>query len=951
MSGSEPPAWPSGEISDSRRMFRVSVVEQTAYVGNERHHSERQARGRDNLPWTMTSFIGRDAEVAAVIDHVGRERLVTLTGAGGCGKTRLALQAATASLARWPGGTWWAELAALADGGMVADHLAGVLGAASAPGGDVAAIVAGHLRDAGACLVVLDNAEHLVEAVAALAHTLLSACPDTTILVTSREPLGVTGELVWRVPSLPVPPEGTEPVAIEAFPSVALFLDRARLVRPNLVVDDRLRELVASVCRRLDGIPLAIELAAARTRTLPIERLSSGLDDMFRLLSGGSRVAMPRQQTLLASIEWSVDLLDERERAVLRRLSVFHGSFEMEAAEVVAADGEVTEYDVLDLLGRLVDKSLVQLDGSTGRYRLLETIRQFALERVRSAGELAAARRRHAIWCAEWSESLGRGEHDLDIGRTHPTLPDVFAALDWAYADDPPTAYRILAGIGWVRHLIGRYADIDRQCDWLAAQDPDHDPAGWAGAVAGLAPAATALARESMVDLLGRAAPWLLPDSGPGRMLRHFSAVAAAFMEHPAELRAIVAEADAAGDDQALRQNASVLAVIENCRGEFDRTADAVERLRRMLTRRSHPFTSAAALAGVAQAALLAALRGDVDEAVRIVDLEGQADSAQVFAIACTTAYVAYLAGDVALARAAVAFQAPAHRALLAYEAQGGQAHLGPIAAGTHGALALLEGRLDDARADLLVAYERAWLSPSVKSYAAALLAGPLLVDGSSGRVEELADEIAADATRHGDAPLAIGRAHVLRALVSRSRGDHERLRAEAHRCLETAHAADARLLALDALELIAEEAHGRGRRSTAARLFAACAAERERSGYRAVAVPDPEQLAAVASELQFDEPDAWAGGLTLAFEDAVAYARRSRGERGRPALGWASLTRTEDRVVALVAAGRSNDEVAAELMIGVATVKTHLTHVYTKLGLRNRAELAAARARRVAES
>ena len=293
-----------------------------------------------NLPAVLTSFIGREQELATVTGLVREERLVTLTGSGGCGKTRLALHAAADLVEHHPGGTWWVDLAPVTTADAAAERVAGAVGASAAPGADTTALVVRHLRDSGRTLVVIDNAEHVLEAMAALVDAVLSACPDVHVLVTSREPLGVAGELVWRVPSLRGPAAGVAvaPERLDAYEAARLFLERARRVRPNLVVDDDTAAHVVAICVRLDGIPLALELAAARTRTVPLDRLARGLDDAFRLLTGGARTALPRQQTLLASIAWSVDLLDDAERAVLRRLAVFRGPFPLEAAEAVAAD-------------------------------------------------------------------------------------------------------------------------------------------------------------------------------------------------------------------------------------------------------------------------------------------------------------------------------------------------------------------------------------------------------------------------------------------------------------------------------------------------------------------------------------------------------------------------------------------------------------------------------------
>ena len=263
------------------------------------------------------------------------------------------------------------------------------------------------------------------------------------------------------------------PERLDAYEAARLFLERARRVRPNLIVDDDTAAYVVAVCLRLDGIPLALELAAARTRTVPLDRLACGFDDRLPPPHRwGPHGPAPPADAARFHRGWSVQFLDDAERAVLRRLAVFRGPFPLEAAEAVAADGvAVTAYDVLDVISRLVDKSLVLLDDTTGDYRLLETIRQFSLDRLREAGEVASTRDRHTVWFVDWSESTrARGDHYFDIGPTHPMLPDVFAALDWAYATAPTHAYRIGRGLAGVWMLIGHYPDLDRQYAWLAAR-------------------------------------------------------------------------------------------------------------------------------------------------------------------------------------------------------------------------------------------------------------------------------------------------------------------------------------------------------------------------------------------------------------------------------------------------------------------------------------------------
>ena len=356
----------------------------------------------NNLPGQLSAFVGREPELIQVRSLVASSRLVTLTGAGGCGKTRLALQVAAELLGTARDGVWFVGLAPLTEAEMIPDAVAAVLGLADQRGQQPlldSLIDALHEQDT---LILLDNCEHVIDGAAKFCGQLVRECPGLRILATSREPLGIDGEHVYRVPSLSLPlveAEAADDVA--ASDAVRLFVERAQAQDPGFVLDDASALLVASVCRRLDGIPLALELAAARLSSMSLQQISDRLDQRFRLLTGGSRNAMPRQQTLQAAVDWSFGLLTEPERDVLRRLSVFAGGFELEAAEAICAAGSVDAFDLLDLLGSLVSKSLVIADRTpeSVRYRMLETIRQYAaLELLRSCGEdeVVAARDRHA---------------------------------------------------------------------------------------------------------------------------------------------------------------------------------------------------------------------------------------------------------------------------------------------------------------------------------------------------------------------------------------------------------------------------------------------------------------------------------------------------------------------------------------------------------------------------
>jgi predicted ATPase/class 3 adenylate cyclase len=355
----------------------------------------------NNLPQQATTFVGRDKELAELRRLQAGARLLTLTGSGGCGKTRLSLQLAADSLERFPDGAWLIELAPLADPGLVPQTVATELGLKEVPGEPISLTLAEHLKDKR-LLLLLDNCEHLLDGCAQLANALLRKCAQVSILASSREVLGMGGEQSFRVPSLSIPdvdPAHT-PVSVALFDAVQLFIDRAQLVRPDFEINEQNAATLASICYRLDGIPLAIELAAARVRSMALDEINQRLDQRFSLLTGGPRTALPRQQTLRSLIDWSFDLLNETEQALFCRLAVFLGGWTVEAAEQVCSGDGVDALSILDLLTSLTDKSLVLAEehGGTTRYRLLETVRQYARDRLLDSGAVAIWRDRHLAY-------------------------------------------------------------------------------------------------------------------------------------------------------------------------------------------------------------------------------------------------------------------------------------------------------------------------------------------------------------------------------------------------------------------------------------------------------------------------------------------------------------------------------------------------------------------------
>ena len=451
------------------------AVDKAGWIGSQR-----------SLPVLLTPTVGRDEELAAVADLLSTTQLLTLTGVGGVGKTRLAVEVARAAEADYADGVWLVELAALAEPALVPQTVAKVFGIAEQPGRTMIETLAGALQTRQ-ILLVLDNCEHLLDGCAALVERLLTACDGPRVLATSREPLGMDGELIWRVPPLavPEPSAATSNADLTDYGAVRLFTDRARLVQPSFALTEDVAPAVVEICRRVDGIPLAIELAAARVPFLTVGEIAARLDDQLGLLTHGRRTAVPRQRTLRATVDWSYDLHSERERALLRRLAVFAGGWTLEAAESVCRGDGLDRAEILELLSRLVDASLVVVAEQTGqaRYRLLEPVCQYArgqLQRVPE--EEAAARHRHASWCLGLTEgadpslwpALRPGWRDL----LRVERDNLRGALAWCLDHDPPTGLRLASRLGWwwsVESLLeeGRHW-LEACLARCAGETPDH---------------------------------------------------------------------------------------------------------------------------------------------------------------------------------------------------------------------------------------------------------------------------------------------------------------------------------------------------------------------------------------------------------------------------------------------------------------------------------------------
>ncbi len=442
---------------------------------------------RHNLPAEPNSFVGRAAELADIGVRLAASSVLTLVGAGGVGKTRCAIRLGHTQLPNFPDGVWLVELAPMHDGGLVAEAVCRAVGAPVSGEHPAIETAAAFLRQR-ALLLLLDNCEHVLDAAAQVAATLVRRCPDVKILATSRQALGIDGETVFRMPSLPLPPPGHAITAAAALRSdaVRLFVDRANAASGGYELSDEDAPSVVTICRRLDGVAMATELAAARLRVLKPAEIAARLEDVFRLLTGGSKAALPRQQTLRATIDWSYALLEPAEQLLLRRVSVFVDGFSLEGATFVGADPPIDRFDVLDLLQALVDKSLVNADpsGSVTRYRMLETTRHYAREKLAESGEHGRFRRMAEYLAAFYARAEATWPvtpTDAWLAEFGPEVENLRAAIDWAFgqqrrpdiaadgAGDPELGIALVAAAGSVAEEMSLLADMKR---WTEAARP-----------------------------------------------------------------------------------------------------------------------------------------------------------------------------------------------------------------------------------------------------------------------------------------------------------------------------------------------------------------------------------------------------------------------------------------------------------------------------------------------
>lgn len=925
-------------------------------------------------PAALTRFIGREAEASRLRSLLEKNRLVTMTGPGGAGKTRLAMHFAEVTAGILPDGIWWVELADLRDAKLLAARVATSAGVHLEMGA-VTGVELGQRLANREGLLLLDNCEHLAADVGMLVRGLLSAGPNIKVLTTSRCPLDIAGEVVWSIPPLGLPPDDNRPLYTEAglrrYPSSLLFLDRARAARPGFAVDPEAAAHIAHLCRHLEGMPLAVELAAARVRSLELHHIREELDRAIDLLSTGGAHAESRHRTMQASIAWSAGLLTSDERRLLRRLAVFVGGFALEDALPVVSSGTFVDHCVIEALDGLVRQSLLMFehDGrSQGRYKLLEVVRQYAARQLRQAGEDEEIRRRHAMQYASRAAQLG------------PCLGE-----DW---DDRAFAW-LAADAGNLGAAVQEFYDHGQ---WLQAVEALWDSQYLWGLVRPV------MAIHAIEELLDRG-----DELEPRLQARLYLASAAIQVDAGAMMRAweaaqrALALAGQAGDALACARARIYCASIHSLAdpaGAEDELESALDQCA------AAGDTTGEVFGRYWLAASITLLQGAVSRGIPLLvqQLDHAAASTHPLYIAGYNALLAEARIERGEIDAALEHAGAADRelervaALLGSSAETLKAMSvpGSVAALVRGYAGILRNQQPLPEVDLVAASMRsAAAGHAVAAYFYRFLNGldHLRKDEPKHALEELdwAEKLAMQtggwflgntrivgafaALSAKDVPAAASwlnkvdaaelispmlraRWHMVQANLALCLGQTDVAEQLAHRELESAAAEQFSLEVAQLLELLSRVAASKESPGEAVRLAGAASRLRSEKG---LVVGPPWHLSELERDLAatrellgeraFEE--AWSEGLGLSLTEAVAHARRARGTRRRPSFGWNSLTPTENRVIELVVSGLTNPQIGQQMLITAETVKTHLRHIFAKLDVHNKAQLAAAAQRR----
>jgi predicted ATPase/DNA-binding NarL/FixJ family response regulator len=893
-------------------------------------------------PRDATSFLGRQRELTELDAHVERSRLVTLTGPPGIGKTRLALELGR----RRNADAAFVELTPFRDPAMVVRALASVLAVPEVPGRTLEQSVVARLAPQRR-LVVLDNCEHLLGACARIAAALLDGCPRLQVVATSRAPLAIPGELVWEVPPLSQPDEAGSALdpTLAGYDAIDLFVERARAVEPGFVLNSFVAGSVADICRRLDGIALAIELAAARVETLTPGEIATRLNHRFAMLTHGSPSDVPHHRTLRAALDWSHSLLSDQERALLRRLSVFADGFSIESVEQVCSGDELPPSAVAGLLAELVSKSLVRRDGH-GRHRLLETIRAYGADRLEAAGEHARLREAHArfqLALVERAEpELTGPEQTAWLERLDLEREDLRLAIEWSLSRGRVQwalrlggalvlFWRVRCHFSEGRELLdavvsaghGEAPELRAKALWgdgflsMMAGDPEHalplleealatfraldDAQGCARALLILANTKQTYDDPSVPELLRESA--MLARSADDRWcLAHalgvagFEALRSCDFTTARELfEESLAVARAAQDPQSLRIALLGLGSLMVALGHYGRAQSLLEQALEFARGSGEEYAAGTALLYLGELALG---RGEYGRARELAErARGLIPDAGPPASS--------LGALLLLGRVAIALDDHA----------GARRHLDEALLTGHGSLAVMQELAQ------LAAHE-----------------------GDDFRAREMLEEVLVRA-RAGGAELMVASALHGLGWLALAYGDHVRAAALHAEALESRHRIGVAPEVCASLAAIAAVAVATERHTEAARLLGAAHGLRARGGY----VPTPREsrrhdadLARCRKALTSDRADALVeAGSALSAEAAVALASGLARMHGEPSPGWTSLTAREKQVAALVADGLSNPEIGEHLFMSLGTVKTHLTHIFAKLAVSSRTEVA----------
>lgn len=902
----------------------------------------------NNLPVSLSSFIGGFDAVDTVARLALDNRLVTLTGSGGAGKTRLAQQVAAEIADGFPDGVWWIDLVSVDDPDLIPSAISR---AALLPEDRTDRLGGVGRRLANKrTLIVLDNCEHLLDACADVATALLRGCPELTLLATSRAPLSLPGELTWRVPplALPDPARQDEPAeSIARYDAIRLFTDRAIRAHQDFRLTDANATAVAEICARLEGIPLALELAAAKCRVLTTAQILDGLTDAIGLLASTQRGVAARHQTIDASIRWSHSLLSDEQQILLRRLAQFAGPFTLDAAVAVASDDQLSSAAVFGLLESLVDQSLVQMQESAGdaRYRVLETVKQFARRELEAAGELDDVAARHAehfaaralgLWPlfeANMGELLDQADADFDDLRltlshlARHASPEQHATV--AMACLPAMSVRHLAEAAALGDQVASRVDelsvlggkLHLQLALVDPTMPRHVELGLAAAAATDDP-----------ELQAHASYW---GSWDAASVDPTVDAVAAFDNARQHLEDI-------GENHFSRTHWNV-AGIERSVGRLP------EATRTWELAAAHTICLRCNVMVFSEGVLLALARGDLQEAERM--LERAHELALEVRDAMFQDHVRLTETELAAYTGKAWPAAEVEAGLRDGLATGHPMRIGFMSE-ARGLGRLLDDELADADQDLdraIANLDDSWTKRTEARVRRAAIRHALGdPDGAAAIIADLRER----AAHWAAGPWLLGQLDHRTAALALDAGDVGAADDLAHRALSDAWLGPWRPLVVNALELLVSIAVARESHVEAGRLFGAASNQRDAIGFRWSIEPEHSRLArdlALAREELGDAAfeAACDEGRRLSLDEAVAYARRARGERKRPSHGWDGLTPTERQVAELAVSGLTNAAIAERLFIGRETVKTHLSSVYAKVGVANRTQLVADAARR----